>query len=62
MKKIVNIYIIYEINKKLISAVTQHLKNCLFGTIRLTENTDIGKYKYSGYGIGFDRHGFFFIP
>ena len=48
MKKIVNIYIIYEINKKLISAVTQHLKNCLFGTIRLTENTDIGKYKYSG--------------
>ena len=22
----------------------------------MTKNPDIGKYKYSGYGIGFDRH------
>ena len=27
--------------------------------VSLTENADIDKYKYAGYGIGFDRHGFF---
>ena len=31
------------------------LKNCLFGAVTLTTNTDINKYGYSGYGIGFDR-------
>ena len=28
----------------------------MFGTVSLTKNADIDKYKYSGYGIGFDRH------
>ena len=54
--KIVNIYIVYEINKKdnkVISNPT--LENCLFGTVNLTKNADIDKYRYSGYGIGFDR-------
>ena len=31
------------------------LRNCLFGAVTLTKNTDIDKYKYSGYGTGFDR-------
>ena len=31
------------------------LKNCLFGAVTLTKNTDIEKYGYSGYEIGFDR-------
>ena len=31
----------------------------MFGAFSLTENADIYKYKYSEYGIGFDRHGFF---
>ena len=31
------------------------LENCLFGVVSLTKNVDIDKYKYSGYGIGFDR-------
>ena len=31
----------------------------MFGAISLTESTDIDRYKYSGYGIGFDRHGEF---
>ena len=31
----------------------------MFGAVSLTKNTDIDKYKYSGYGIGFDRHGEF---
>ena len=29
------------------------LKN-LFGSVKLTKNADRDKYKYSGYGIGFD--------
>ena len=55
-KKTVNIYIVYEINKKgntIISDPT--LENCLFGAVTLTKNADIDKYGYSGYGIWFDR-------
>ena len=28
----------------------------------MNKNGDIDKYKYSGYGIGFDRHGSFSFP
>ena len=28
----------------------------------MTKNTDIDRYGYSGYGIGFDRHGSFSFP
>ena len=35
------------------------LKNCLSGTVTLTNNADIDKYGYSGYGIGFDRRSSF---
>ena len=38
------------------------LKNCLFGAVTLTKNTDIDKYKYSGYGIVFDRRSSFSFP
>ena len=38
------------------------LQNCLFGLVTLTKNVDIDKYKYSGYGIGFDRKGVFSFP
>ena len=38
------------------------LKNCLFGAVTLTKNTDIDKYGYSGYGIGFDRRPSFTFP
>ena len=31
----------------------------MFGAVSLTKNADIDKCKYSGYGIGFDRHGKF---
>ena len=33
----------------------------MFGTVKLTKNADIDKYKYSGYGIGFNRKGQFSI-
>ena len=38
------------------------LKNCLFDAVTLTKNTDVDKYKYSGYGIGFDRRSSFSFP
>ena len=31
----------------------------MFGSVKLTKNLDIDKYKYSGYGIRFDRKGEF---
>ena len=62
-RKIVNIYIVYEINKKdrkkilpkkeRISDST--LENCLFGAVLLTKNVNIDKYGYSGYGTGFNK-------
>ena len=30
------------------------LANCLFGAVKVTNSADPDKYKYSGYGIGFD--------
>ena len=56
---IVNIYIVYEISKHYSISLYPTLENCLFGAVSLTKNADIDKYKYSGYGIGFDRHGEF---
>ena len=55
----VNIYIVYEKTKK--NSITDYptLENCLFGSVKLTKNPDIDKYKYSGHGIGFDRKGEF---
>ena len=29
------------------------LSNCLFGSVKLTKNADLDKYKYTGYGIAF---------
>ena len=29
------------------------LDNCLFGFVKLAKNADLGKYMYTGYGIGF---------
>ena len=34
----------------------------MFGAVSVTKNADIDKYKYSGYVIRFDRHGFFSYP
>ena len=33
----------------------------MFGAVKLTKHVDIDLCKYSGYGIGFDRKGFFSI-
>ena len=58
---VVNIYIVYETTSDTkTSNVT--LENCLFSAIKLTKNADVDKYKYSGYGIGFDSTGSFSHP
>ena len=59
-RKIVNTYIVYEINKK-DNTITSDpaLENCLFGAVTLTKNVNIDMYGYSGHGIGFDRKGSF---
>ena len=58
MEKKVNICNAYEISKKCNISSYPTLENCLFGAVSLTKNIIIDKYKYSAYGIGFDRHGF----
>ena len=58
-KKVVNIYIIYEISKSINISNYLTLENCLFGVVRLNGNADIDTYGYSGCGIGFDKHGRF---
>ena len=58
--KVVNIYIVYELSASGSNNNDPSLKNCLFGAVTLTKNTDIEKYGYSGYGIGFDRSSFSF--
>ena len=59
--KTLNIYIVYEITKNINISDYPTLENCLFGAVSFTKNTDIDKYKYCGYGIGFNRRGSFSI-
>ena len=53
--QVVNIYIVYELAASSSHDSDPTIENCLFGAVTLTKNADIEKYKYSGYGIGFDR-------
>ena len=57
--KIVNIYIVYEIDDYCNISNYPTLENCLFGGVKLTKHIDAELYKYSGYGIGFNRKGEF---
>ena len=43
--KIINIYIVYEINQNYSISSYPTLENCLFGAVSLTKNTDIDQYK-----------------
>ena len=54
-KKVVNIYIVYKLAASSSHNSDPTIKNRLFGAVTLTKNADVKKYKYSGYGIGFDR-------
>ena len=57
--KVVNIYIFYELAASSSHDSDPTIKSCLFGAVTLTKNADIEKYRYSGYGIGFDRRSSF---
>ena len=59
--KIVNTYIVYEIDDYHPATSYPTLENCLFGVVKLTKHVDLDQYKYSGYGIGFDRKGSYSI-
>ena len=59
--KIMNIYIVYEIEKSVNWSSYPTLENCLLSAVKSTKYVDIDQYKYSGYGNGFDRKGFFSI-
>ena len=61
-QKIINIYIAYDLQSNLNYNPDFTLENCLFGAVKITTNTDVDKYKYSGYGIGFDGRGVFTHP
>ena len=58
---IVNIYIVYEISSNYKDINYPALENSLFGSVKLTKNVNIDKYRYSGYAIGFARRTSFWI-
>ena len=54
-KEVINLYISYILNAQLRNLNTCFtLNNCLFGSVKLTKNADLDRYKYSGYCISFD--------
>ena len=54
-KNVINLSISYTLNPKLRNFNTDFtLGSCLFRSVKLTKNADLDKYKYSGYGTGFD--------
>ena len=61
-KKVVNIYIFYELEASSSHTSDPTIKKCFFGAVTLTKNADIEKYKNSGYGIRFDRRSSFSFP
>ena len=54
---VVNIYIVYEISKSININNYPTLEYCLFGAVKLIKHADNDQYKYSGYGIRFNRKG-----
>ena len=61
--KVINLYISYTLSPQLRNCNTDFaLSNCLFGSVRATKNTDLHKYKYTVYGIGFDSRGEYCLP
>ena len=53
--EVVKIYTVFEISINFNISSCTTLENCLFGEAILAKNNDIDEWKYSGYGIGFDR-------
>ena len=62
-KKVINLYISYTLTPWLRNLKTDFtLNSCLFGSLKLTNNIDLDKYKYSSNGIEFDSRSEFALP
>ena len=62
-KNVINLYISYTLGQQLKNLNTDFtLGNCLFGSVKLTKNADLDKYKYSGYDLGLDSCSEFSLP
>ena len=62
-KKVINLYISYTLGPQLRNLNTYFtLGNYLFGSVKLTKNADLDKYKWRGYDIGFDSRSEFSLP
>ena len=60
---VVILYIVFELNILLQDFHAEYtVKDCFFGTVKLTKNVNPNKFSYSWYGIGFDSSSFFSIP
>ena len=54
-KKVINLHISYTLGPQLRNLSTDFtLDNYLFGSVKLTKNAHLDKYKFTGYSIGFD--------
>ena len=54
-KKVINLYNSSKLNSQLRNLNTDFtLNNCLLGSVKLTKNADLDKYKYRGNSVGFD--------
>ena len=62
-KNVVNLLVVFELDTWSQDLSTDFtLNNYLFGSVKLTKNVDPDKYKYSGYGTGFDSRSLFSLP
>ena len=56
----VNLFIVDELDTWLKDLNVHYtLKDCLFGSVKITKYGDTDKHSYSGYGIGFDSRSTF---
>ena len=54
-KNVIDLFTVYELDTCLQDLnIDFTLKNCLFGSVKLTKKVDPDKYKYSNYDIEFD--------
>ena len=59
IQKVANIYVVYETDYFQDVGNYPTLRNALFGAVDLTKSAEINKYRYFGYGAGFDGRGFY---
>ena len=63
LKKLITLCICHTPGPQLKNLNTDFtLRHCLFGSVKLTKNADLDKYKYSGHSMGFDSRSEFSLP